>query len=212
MIIFGSYAWSIIFTFHVRWAGREIRRAAHGGLHAAAHHGDERVDSKSMKCRCAPQWEHVDAPTVNLSNSDWCTNTVMVSMPEGVCLKLIVFLKHAKHPAADRPRLIMASPNVMTEPSLPAMPWCTWLRRVLSTTMSARAFLMLIGMPSLRTGKIASSWTQRAHVGSPEAAVGDGFDGLRIVHDAGIRRARRRRRSVSRKGPRGITHGDVGAA
>ena len=101
------------------------------------------------------------------SNSSLCTKIVMVSIPDGMCSIEIPFLSNSSSTFRQKPIsefIIAFSMVTAANPSVPAIPVMVYFGclQVLSTirvprSCGALVLRMLIGMPSFRTGKMASS-------------------------------------------------------
>ena len=102
------------------------------------------------------------------SNSFWCTIIVIVSIPDGICSNdnpCFSNCSSTRRPNPISEFIISFSILTAENPFLPAIPVIIYsgFLDVLSTIIvpwssGAFVFLILIGIPSLRTGKIASSW------------------------------------------------------
>ena len=172
MIFSSLEPWSIIFTLTCACASAANTRPAvplWDFIPRPTTAIRARSDSISTKSGCTARWIPAITCCSFSSNSSWWTYTVIVSIPEGTCSKLIPWSSNTWRIFLPNPiSLFIMDFSILIEqkPFFPAIPVIVYfgLRQVLSTMKvplsSGRLVLrILIGMPSLRTGKIASSWS-----------------------------------------------------
>ena len=178
MMIFSSLdPWSIIFTLTCACANAEkilpavprVWRIPRPTTAISA-----RSDSSSISSGFTARWIPARTFCSCSSNSSWWTKMVIVSIPDGICSKEIP--SSSNTPSTLRPNptsefIIAFSIVIEANPRFPAIPVIVYfgflqVPSTIRVPFSSGAFVlrMLIGIPSLRTGKIASSCSPLAPI------------------------------------------------
>ena len=178
MIIFSSLdPWSIILTLTFACASAakirpEVPLVARIPLPTTAINA--RSDSSSRKSGSTALWIPAMTSCSFSSNSSLWTKIVIVSIPDGMCSIEIWLFSKTSNTLRQNPTsefIIAFSIVIEAKSFLPAIPVIVkrgflHVSSTISVPLSSGAFVLriLIGIPSLRTGKIASSWSTVAPI------------------------------------------------